>query len=452
MTTTAGAHAFVPEAYLEGLALETFLLETLLKRHRCSHGRTLYFRRMEMVLKKLLLPAGPSGKRPLLVVDAVRRLQALHAEADRCFREQTLAAASRKRKGRHSKADERWDQGSLLAEKRRAAQGALSELVRVWTGTLPEVLSRIKHASGALFKEASRGFFLPFVTVALAALARIRAFCAEIGARGLARLQELDPAPISTPTSNPKSSAAPNVPIAAYRRCMDLFVEPGGGDRERQRRAMLRSAGGDPGGRAAFASSDTVATLKSLGLSPPGSAAASARKTASEGDGGKAALSGKAGGGGHGEEGAETPWKPSPLAEDKDDGEHEHDDDDYHTLAAAPALADDSTGDGSVGGDDHPSTRPGTGRNRSAGAGTHPDDALDRNLSLVDRFRTKKKGGPVGDRGASASAEQPSPKKRAADRPGGESRGKKKRTSKQPSKKRKKKKEKGGDFFDDIFG
>lgn len=57
----------------------------------------------------------------------------------------------------------------------------LEQLIRVWTTGMEETLSRIHHASSALFLEVSRGFFLPFCSVALGALARIRAMLMEIG-------------------------------------------------------------------------------------------------------------------------------------------------------------------------------------------------------------------------------------------------------------------------------
>ena len=49
--------------------------------------------------------------------------------------------------------------------------------------------SRIQHASSALFIEISRGYFLPFCTVALAALARIRMVLRRIGRLGVTFVQ-----------------------------------------------------------------------------------------------------------------------------------------------------------------------------------------------------------------------------------------------------------------------
>ena len=46
---------------------------------------------------------------------------------------------------------------------------------------LGECLSRIQHAAIALFAETSRGYFLPFCTVALSCLARIRVLLMRIG-------------------------------------------------------------------------------------------------------------------------------------------------------------------------------------------------------------------------------------------------------------------------------
>ena len=79
----------IPDAFLEGLALEVSILDALLQRHRCSHGRTIYFKRMQMALKPLLRHELEStttigGKttttnltKYLVLVDAVHRLRDL---------------------------------------------------------------------------------------------------------------------------------------------------------------------------------------------------------------------------------------------------------------------------------------------------------------------------------------------------------------------------------------
>ena len=75
---------------------------------------------------------------------------------------------------------------------RRGLINELKDLVEVWTQHVPEILSRIRHSSLALIKEVSRGFFLPFCTVALAALARVRCIVMDvIGLRGLTILHNL---------------------------------------------------------------------------------------------------------------------------------------------------------------------------------------------------------------------------------------------------------------------
>ena len=57
-------------------------------------------------------------------------------------------------------------------------------LSRKLTHHLPEVLSRILYAAEGLYTELSRGYFVPFCTVALAAISRIRALLMRMGREG----------------------------------------------------------------------------------------------------------------------------------------------------------------------------------------------------------------------------------------------------------------------------
>ncbi|KAL3944632.1 MAG: hypothetical protein SGBAC_001292 [Bacillariaceae sp.] len=93
--------------------------------------------------------------------------------------------------------EEEW---SIYAEKSKEMANQKEELMQSWNELLqtvhegfPEVISRIVHASKALMTEIQRGFFLPFCTVALAALARISCLHKRIGNWAISESQELFP-------------------------------------------------------------------------------------------------------------------------------------------------------------------------------------------------------------------------------------------------------------------
>jgi hypothetical protein len=179
-------NAIVSQPFLEGFHLEVSVLQSLLRRHRTSHGRTLYYKRMEMALKPILSN--------YIMLDVTSRLETLQ----RTVQQQHLQEQSRKRKIKgKSLEDEEWslmvppkpDTTTINTETIQRLWNEFQMLVTLFTEGIQETLSRIHHASRALFVEVSRGFFLPFCSVALGALARIRAMLMHIGRMGLIRLK-----------------------------------------------------------------------------------------------------------------------------------------------------------------------------------------------------------------------------------------------------------------------
>ena len=159
--------------YIQALSLELSILDRLLKRHRCSHGRAIYFRRISMVVQA-------ARKRDLLNQLGVRFQSLDHATVEYCQR------CKRKR------IEEQWDiQGAILTSEQQLIREDFGTIQSLLTDGVQELLSRIDHASPMLFLEVSRGFFLPFCTVALATLARIRALLLRIGRIGLSKLQSM---------------------------------------------------------------------------------------------------------------------------------------------------------------------------------------------------------------------------------------------------------------------
>jgi len=161
------------ERYTAALTQELFVLERLLERHQCSHGRAIYYRRISMVVQS-------ARKYNLLSILENQWKTLDQATVDYCQR--------RKRK----RTEVQWDlRGAILTEEQRSIHEDFEILQSLLTDGVQELISRIQHASTILFLEVSRGFFLPFCTVALSALARTRTLLLRIGRLGLSKLQSI---------------------------------------------------------------------------------------------------------------------------------------------------------------------------------------------------------------------------------------------------------------------
>lgn len=208
----------------QALSLDCSVLEALLKKHRNSHGRTLYYRRMKMVLNAI------QKLRPMLLESDLQDLKG---------KIQGLQQPKKKKK------DEEW---SVYAEKSKETTKPKEELMQSWNELLetvhegfPEVISRIVHASKALMTEIQRGFFLPFCTVALAALARISCLHKRIGNWAISELQEIV-----------HTTQEPNVLLqfpqdGSIQKAVELFLEKSASDDEIESKfdyeALLASIG-----------------------------------------------------------------------------------------------------------------------------------------------------------------------------------------------------------------
>jgi hypothetical protein len=138
----------------DALKLEISIVEALLSRNRASHGRTIYYKRMQMVMQCI---------RKCCLLDFASRLKRqMHDTA---------------------KMDQESNSGDRLEE--------LEYLALTLSTTFPELVSRIEHAAKALFTEIGRGFFLPYCTVAVAALARIRILVLQMGHEGIAEMPKV---------------------------------------------------------------------------------------------------------------------------------------------------------------------------------------------------------------------------------------------------------------------
>jgi hypothetical protein len=138
----------------EALKLEVSIVEALLNRNRTSHGRTLYYKRMQMVMQCI---------RKCSLLEFVARL------------EQRMKQSLKK--------DREWTAGE--------GDDECDYLTATLSTTFPQLISRIEHAAKAFFVELGRAFFLPYCTVAVAALARIRILVQRMGQESIVEMHKL---------------------------------------------------------------------------------------------------------------------------------------------------------------------------------------------------------------------------------------------------------------------
>mmetsp|Transcript_21777 Transcript_21777/g.33069 ORF Transcript_21777/g.33069 Transcript_21777/m.33069 type:complete len:286 (+) Transcript_21777:2-859(+) len=139
----------------QALNLDISILEALVTRNRTNHGRTIYYKRMKMVLQSC---------------QRCKLLEFAHI-LRRCIQQFT-------------KKDARWASDGDCESQRQYLKLTLCT-------SFPELLSRIEYAASAFFTEIERGFFLNYCTVAVAALARIRVLVNHLGREGIMEVHKI---------------------------------------------------------------------------------------------------------------------------------------------------------------------------------------------------------------------------------------------------------------------
>ena len=426
----------IPEVLLEGLALDVSILDALLKRHRCSHGRTIYFRRMSMTLNRLLRrEKGSHGtqKKKITVTDMVYRLNTLKESISQYSEDQKPKSTSRKR--RHNEEEEKWDLQSLKKTSTTVTSSSptkhiaeeMKAIITFWTGNLPEILSRIQHASKSLFIEVSRGFFLPFCTVALSALARIRSLLMEIGLKGLTSMRGLLDEVLQILPNNDAQTLRPMLDDVDFEQYMNLFLENDDDEIERKRKILVKNMSATQD-----VMCDKEAILRSLGLMESTKPRSKAAGRLANGD------------------------PDIPTNSNQMNNKQSHDSstidvssaEDFFTLASSTSLEKRSDL-GKADDDETYNEMDDSVDVGNAGVPSKSQDSLDRNMALVNKFKKRKTKGKQSKKNEKTSRKIEDNSKLEAEESGRTSK-KRKHKKKESSKKKKKKKDKD-DFFDQIF-
>ena len=163
------------------------ILHRLLKRNYAQHHRALYFKRLQMAISfiskhQIVITSNETSKENSILLSHVENLQ------KEIQQQQNFTQKSSRSPRRFTEA--KWELPNILSKASRSACDKNSKIdfleeIRALsfclTSLLPEALNRIEYAASALFETASNGYFLPFCTVALSALARVRTILMMVG-------------------------------------------------------------------------------------------------------------------------------------------------------------------------------------------------------------------------------------------------------------------------------
>jgi hypothetical protein len=157
------------DLHLDALKLEVDLIDKLMTRNRCSHGKAKYFRLLAMACASL------RKSNVLELFDEVTGLL------------QDIPAMCKSYKTKRKRQEIFWD-FQLSEEKSEMKENDLHQLsqridqvANCVACQLPVCLSKFVYASKFYFLEISRGFFLPFCVVTIGAIARIRTLLEQLG-------------------------------------------------------------------------------------------------------------------------------------------------------------------------------------------------------------------------------------------------------------------------------
>jgi hypothetical protein len=197
------------------------------------------------------------------VINAISRLDKLKSDTNQYQQEQKRQ--QRKRAKQRAQEEEQWTLDTATTTKASLEEDStytklsneLSYLVKIHTLGIQEIISRIQHASTPLFLEISRGFFVPFCTVALSSLARVRSMIIDIGKISLTHIQQLQLELLGEDKS--KTQARPWLSTSDYEKYMNELIDHANDD-ELMNTSRMNSDG--------IVLLDQTEILGTLGLTP----------------------------------------------------------------------------------------------------------------------------------------------------------------------------------------
>ena len=174
-TATTGLVTLFRAAHQEALTLDIGVLEKVLRANHSAQRRTKYFQRLQMACRYLCTSS---------MSNLFDEYQALSKQ---------ITETVQRRKKQKKRQEVFWDFGKTTSTKVGGDTKAEAETQQLATKIaemkervskkIPQAISRLEHASQALFLEMARGFFLPLCTICVACVARIRVLLQRLGSQ-----------------------------------------------------------------------------------------------------------------------------------------------------------------------------------------------------------------------------------------------------------------------------
>ena len=195
------------------LTLDIHTLSLLLERNHHQHRRCKYYQRLLMVLSSLrrLLPPstfddvndwmGELKRNVRLLLEDGNGMNA-HNNDKRRVKEEEQWTLEKKDDDHTIKIISHYQQKdnddsvhgiNLRKQLLQRISTIVQQLKILATSSIPEIISRITHATSPILHELSRGYFVPFLTIALACLGRIHNLLLIMGREVVSALQETVP-------------------------------------------------------------------------------------------------------------------------------------------------------------------------------------------------------------------------------------------------------------------
>lgn len=195
--TMESSYTDPPQSNEDALSLDIHVLTILLQRNYYQQHRCLYYKRLSMVLQSLRRCC-PSLDEFNEWTRELRRLSKLLIEK---YGDIDPSLSRKKR----AKREEHWtidrcdgdtfngDPSDTNDHEASHLPSTIQKLRTSTTESIPQIISRILHATSAVVHELSRGYFVPFLTVALACLGRIHTLLLRMGREAVTSLREIIP-------------------------------------------------------------------------------------------------------------------------------------------------------------------------------------------------------------------------------------------------------------------
>ena len=98
--TSSSSSSIISESFIQGFNLDVSIIQSLLKRHQCSHGKTIYYQRLQMTIKCI--------QKKYDIINSINRLNVLKSDTNQYTQEQKRLQRKRSAKQHSAQQEEQW--------------------------------------------------------------------------------------------------------------------------------------------------------------------------------------------------------------------------------------------------------------------------------------------------------------------------------------------------------